>query len=39
MKISEYEKDGRWGHAAELADKTGLEDRAREDYRKAGYNM
>jgi len=38
-KIREFEKDGRWSHAAELADKSGLEDRAREDYKKAGYEM
>lgn len=38
-KIREYEKEGRWSHAAELADKAGLEDRARENYKKAGYNM
>ena len=33
-KICEYEQEGRWSHAAELADKSGLEDRAREDYRE-----
>jgi putative FmdB family regulatory protein len=38
-KIHEFEKEGRWSHAAELADKSGLEDRARENYKKAGYNM
>ena len=38
-RVSDYEKDGRWSHAAELADKEGLEDRAREDYKKAGYEM
>ncbi len=38
-KIREFEKEGRWSHAAELADKAGLEDRARENYKKAGYNM
>lgn len=38
-KMSNYEKDEMWSHAAELADKEGLEDRAREDYKKAGYNM
>jgi len=38
-KIREFEKDGRWSHAAELADKSGLEDRARENYKKAGYEM
>ena len=38
-KIDEFEKEGRWSHAAELADKAGIEDRAREDYKKAGYDM
>ena len=38
-KIDEFETEGRWSHAAELADKAGLEDRAREDYKKAGYDM
>ncbi len=38
-KIREFEKEGRWSHAAELADKAGWEDRARENYKKAGYNM
>lgn len=45
-KIKEYEKEGKWSHAAELADKeaekTKREDlrvRALEDYKKAGYNF
>jgi putative FmdB family regulatory protein len=38
-KLRGYEHEGMWSHAAELADKTGLEERAREDYKKAGYNM
>jgi putative FmdB family regulatory protein len=38
-KIREFEKEGRWGHAAELADKSGLEDRAKEDYKKARYEV
>lgn len=38
-QIREFEKEERWSHAAELADKAGLEDRAREDYKKAGYDM
>ena len=38
-KIREYEKEGMWSHAAELADKTGLEERARDNYKKAGYDM
>jgi len=33
-KIREYENEGKWSHAAELADKAGLEDRAKENYRK-----
>jgi putative FmdB family regulatory protein len=44
-KIKEYEKSGKWSHAAELADKhaekikdTGLKMRALEDYKKAGYD-
>ena len=45
-KIREYEKDGKWSHAAELADKEAektkredLKTRALEDYKKAGYNF
>jgi putative FmdB family regulatory protein len=45
-KIKEYEKEGKWSHAAELADKTAektkredLKVRALEDYKKAGYNF
>jgi putative FmdB family regulatory protein len=45
-KISEYEKEGKWSHAAELADKEAektkrkdLKTRALEDYKKAGYNF
>jgi putative FmdB family regulatory protein len=45
-KIKDYEKEGKWSHAAELADKeaekTKREDlkvRALEDYKKAGYNF
>jgi hypothetical protein len=38
-KIKDYEREGMWSHAAELADKVGLDERAREDYKKAGYNM
>ena len=37
--IREYENEGRWSHAAELADKAGLEEHAREDYKKAGYDI
>ncbi|MGQ9637269.1 MAG: FmdB family zinc ribbon protein [Thermodesulfobacteriota bacterium] len=45
-KIREYEKEGKWSHAAELADKEAekakredLRVRALEDYKKAGYNF
>jgi putative FmdB family regulatory protein len=45
-KIKEYEKEGKWSHAAELADKESektkredLKTRALEDYKKAGYNF
>jgi putative FmdB family regulatory protein len=37
--IQNYEREGMWSHAAELADKAGLEERARDDYKKAGYDM
>lgn len=46
QQIAEYEKDGLYSHAAELADtyshKTKdrlLKERALEDYKKAGYNF
>lgn len=45
-KIKGYEKEGKWSHAAELADKEAektkredLKTRALEDYKKAGYNF
>ena len=45
-KIKEHEKEGRWSHAAELADKEAektkredLKTRALENYKKAGYNF
>jgi len=45
-RIKEYEKEGKWSHAAELADKEAdktkredLKTRALEDYKKAGYNF
>src|SRR4030042_2730740 len=45
-KIKGYEKEGKWSHAAELAEKeaekTKREDlkvRALEDYKKAGYDF
>ena len=45
-KIREYEKQGQWSHAAELADKEAektkredLKTRALDDYKKAGYHF
>lgn len=45
-KVAEYERQGMYSHAAELADKESekpekahLKERAIEDYRKAGYNF
>jgi putative FmdB family regulatory protein len=45
-KIKEYERERKWSHAAELADKEAektkredLKTRALEDYKKAGYNF
>jgi putative FmdB family regulatory protein len=45
-KIKEFEKDGKWSHAAELADKEAektkrkdLKTRALDDYKKAGYDF
>ena len=45
-KIREYEKEGKWSHAAEMADKEAektkrddLKTRALENYKKAGYNF
>ena len=38
-KIREFEREGKWSHAAEIADKSGLEDRARENYKKAGHKI
>ncbi len=44
-QVSEYEKQGMWSHAAELADKhsenvrdDGMKMRALDDYKKAGYD-
>ena len=44
-KIREYESEGMWSHAAELADKhsekigdKGMKLRALDNYKKAGYN-
>ena len=45
-RVAEYEKEGMWSHAAELADKHSektkdkkLKMRALEDYEKAGYDL
>ena len=38
-KLQDFESQGMWSHAAELADKSGLQDRAMDDYKKAGYNF
>ena len=38
-RLSNYEAEGMWSHAAELADKAGLKERAMDDYKKAGYNF
>jgi putative FmdB family regulatory protein len=45
-KIKEYEREGKWSHAAELADKEAektknedLKVRALDDYKKAGYDF
>ena len=38
-KLQEYESEGMWSHAAELADKKGLQERALDNYKKAGYNF
>lgn len=44
-RITGYEREGRWSHAAELADShssrindAGLKERALDNYAKAGYN-
>jgi putative FmdB family regulatory protein len=45
-KIRDYEKDGKWSHAADLADKEAdktkredLKTRALDNYKKAGYDF
>ncbi len=38
-QVRDYEREGMFSHAAELADKSGLDERARENYKKAGYNF
>lgn len=46
QKVAEYERQGMYSHAAELADKASekpekahLKERAMENYRKAGYDV
>jgi putative FmdB family regulatory protein len=46
QKVAEYERQGMYSHAAELADKESekpekahLKERAMENYRKAGYDV
>ena len=46
QQVNDFEKEGKWSHAAELADshseKTGdrsLKTRALENYKKAGYDV
>ncbi len=46
QKVADYERQGMYSHAAELADKesekpekAALKERAMEDYKKAGYNF
>ena len=38
-QLRDYETEGQWSHAAELADKKGLNERAMDNYKKAGYNF
>ncbi|MCX6002755.1 MAG: zinc ribbon domain-containing protein [Chloroflexi bacterium] len=38
-RLNDFESEGKWSHAAELADKAGLKERAMDDYKKAGYNF
>ena len=38
-RLHDYEQQGMWSHAAELADKSALKERAMDNYRKAGYNF
>ncbi|MFA5079201.1 MAG: zinc ribbon domain-containing protein [Dehalococcoidia bacterium] len=38
-RLRNYEKQGMWSHAAELADKSSLTERAMDNYRRAGYNF
>ncbi|HSR13122.1 MAG TPA: zinc ribbon domain-containing protein [Thermodesulfobacteriota bacterium] len=46
QQVADYERQGMFSHAAELADKesekpekAALKERAMEDYKKAGYNF
>jgi len=46
QRLTSYEKEGKWSHAAELADKHSektqdrqMKTRALEDYKKAGYDV
>ncbi len=39
IKLRDYEKQGMWSHAAELADNSSLKERAMDNYRRAGYNF
>lgn len=46
QQVKSYEKEGMFSHAAELADKysektsdSTLKNRARENYKKAGYDI
>ncbi|MBI4776992.1 MAG: zinc ribbon domain-containing protein [Deltaproteobacteria bacterium] len=46
QRLTSYEKEGKWSHAAELADKHSektqdrqMKTRALENYRKAGYDV
>ena len=46
QKVADYERQGMYSHAAELADKESekpekarLKERAMEDYKKAGYDF
>jgi putative FmdB family regulatory protein len=38
-RLNNYEAEELWSHAAELADKAGLKERAMDNYKKAGYNF
>ena len=38
-KLNDFESEGKWSHAAELADNAGLKERSMDNYKKAGYNF